>query len=356
MFLEQIQRLLHVGRYGNGIGAGFLVHQNPDRLEAVVARNFLAFGKAVHHGCNIAEAHQPECGIVLGVGVLLCRRFPCTANSLPRHHHIADLIDGLKLAQGAERVAVASAQNGSAAGRIVGVVERARDLGQGNPIRLEERRVHINLNLAVEATGDRRLRHPVELLQATAEDAIGNFLVLKKVGAPGQGDRQDRFGLRIDAQDRGTLGGLRKRLANVVEPFAHIEGGEIHVGAPRKAEGDQADPFLRDRGDLLDARHGCGLLFDRLGDQALDLGGRHIRIAGVDNQTRKADLGQKIDRQPRIGDDSQHDHCQNQHRHRDRGGASRCGESTWRGQFSCREPGSPLASSPVRSATTPAAS
>jgi hypothetical protein len=79
--------------------------------------------------------------------------------------------------------------------------------------------------------------------------------------------------------------------AGVVQTLADVEHGEVHVGAPAEAQGHQAHALSRDRRDTLDAGYRRRLGFDALGDEALHLGGRDVRVGRVDHEPGVAHVG-----------------------------------------------------------------
>ena len=306
--LELRERPPHQAGDLDRVGSRLLEDQDPDRFAAAVAGQRLALPEAVDDGGHVPEAHEP-----LGSGLVVPLRPPGHLPGLGRHGHVADLCDGPELAQRAERVAVAALEDRASRSADVGLLERAGHVLQLDAVGLEEGRAHLDLNLAVEASHDLGLRHPVELFEPAAEDRLGQLLRRPEIGAAGHGEHHHGIGLRIHPQDPGAGGRAGQLVAQEVELLPRIEHREVHVRAPREPERDEAHPVARRRGDALHAGHGGHPALDPLGDLPLDLRGRDVGIGREDDEARIADVGEQIDREPDERDAAQQDDGQKEH-------------------------------------------
>ena len=207
--------------------------------------------------------------------------------------------------------------------------QRLGHVSRREPVGVEQPGVDVDLDLAVEPAGDRRLRDPVELLEPAAEHRLGQLLGLPQIGFSRHREHHDRLGVGIHPQDARPRRRLREHAAEVVHALADVEHREVHVAAPREAQRDQAHPLARHRGDPLHPGHRRRVGLHVLRDQPLDLAGRDVRIGGVDDELRVADVGEEVDREPGVGDSSQEEDRQEEHgdRHRPSAVAARHGSA-----------------------------
>ena len=181
---------------------------------------------------------------------------------------------------------------------------------------LQQTRIHLDVNLTLEATRDRRLGNPVDLLQAALEHLLGQILERPQIVPAGNADGDDRLGGGIGTQHDGPVGQFGKLIPNIVQLLPHVEDGEVHVGPPREPQRDEGDPLARHALHALDARHRTHPLLDPLREESLDFTRRDVGVRGVHHQTRIRDVGQQIDRQPLEGNRPQKSDSHKQHRYR----------------------------------------
>ncbi len=77
-------------------------------------------------------------------------------------------------------------------------------------------RIHLHLDLTVQASGDGGLGDSVELLQPPAEDRLGRLLGRPEIGASGHRDRHDGLGLGIHPEDPWPGGALGKGVSRML--------------------------------------------------------------------------------------------------------------------------------------------
>ena len=296
------QHFVHSLARPHRVGAGFLEQQQSDRIPAVVAGDGLSLFESVAYHGHVAETHDGA-----------HRR--CVART-PRQRDRCDFIDRLELADRPQGIAIPPAANRTARRACVRSVDGGEDLADLDVIGLQQTRIHLNVNLTLEATYDRRLSNPVDLLQAALEHLLSQILERPQIVPAGDADGDDRLGGRIGAQHDGPVGQLGKLIPNVVQLLPHVEDGEVHVGPPREAQRDEGDPLARHALHALDAGHGTHSLLDPLREESLDLTRRDVGIPGVYHQPRIRDVGQQIDWQPLEGNRPQESDGHKQHRHR----------------------------------------
>ncbi len=95
------------------------------------------------------------------------------------------------------------------------------------------------------------------------------------------------------------------RQAHPVEALADVEGGEVHVGVPGELEGHLGGVRPRRRGHADHVVDHPDRVFDRPGQQRLDLDRSGAFVGGADGQGRVGDIGQEIDREIAKGDDAE---------------------------------------------------
>ena len=249
LLLELRQSLPHQLRDLDRVRAGLLEDQNSDRLHPAVTGDRLALFEAVGHFSHVAEPYEAKAG---GIRVPRTRApLPPSATAgtsrLPVDHHVADLLHGLELTQRAQGVAEAPLENRPAWRAHVRLGERRRNLLEPEPVRLQQERIHLDMDFTIQPTHHLGLRHAVELLQPPPEDRLRHLLGLPQVGSPGHGQNHDGLRVGVDTKYLWAIGGLRQAVTKNVELLARVEHGEVHVGAPREVDGHQAQAVPRHR-------------------------------------------------------------------------------------------------------------
>ena len=130
---------------------------------------------------------------------------------------------------------------------------------------------------------------------------------------PGDGGDVDGQHVGIDFEDDGRAGLLRPRGGKLIQLFAQVHGGGVHVGVARKLKHDHRVVFVGAGIHLLDAVQRSGRLFHGLCDRAFDFFRAGAGAGGNDDHIGKVDIGQQVRRHPCKGHRAQDNH--ENHRH-----------------------------------------
>ena len=290
------QRLPHRVRDANRVRPRLLEHLESDRGRSVEAGDRLQVGDRIHDRRDIGEDH-------------LTRR-----RSLgPGDHDLEEFVHLSELAQRAEAVLEAPAADRPARRVVVRLIERVRDVVDRHLVDIEVCGVDDDPQFALRPAREPRQRHPVELLQASLEDDLGQVAQAAQIG-PAHRERHDRIARRVRSQDRRPLRPVRELLRQVVQTLARVEGRELHVRAPPELELDERLTLARPRRDAPRPRHGVQLLLDRLRDPALDLGGSRVRVRRPHRERREGDVRKEVDREAEEGHHADHGDAHVEHR------------------------------------------
>jgi hypothetical protein len=224
----------------------------------------------------------------------------------------------LQLAERAQVVAEAALADGDAGRARIGASEHVRDLLDGEAVALEAPGIDIDVDLALETAGHGRLGHAVDLLEPALEHRLRHVLERPERAVAGDTQRHDRLAPRIGAQHQRAGGLLGQGAPDPVQPLPHVEGGEVHVRAPREAERHQGHALAGRALQPLHARHVGQRPLHRLGHEALDFRGRDVRVAGVDDQARIGNVRKQVD-----GEASEREPAERRDRHEQHGDRDR---------------------------------
>ena len=178
---QLVQHLVHTLRHPHRVGARLLEQQQPHRLLAVVAGYRLAVLEAVLHVSDVANQHDAgTCAV------------PRAVRAQPQWHPL-DLLDRLELSERAQRVAITAAQDRAAGRALIGGIQSAEHILYRVAVALEQARIDLDVDLALEAAGDRRLRDAIDLFQPALEHRLGEVLQGSEVCAPDHRQRHDRL-------------------------------------------------------------------------------------------------------------------------------------------------------------------
>ena len=162
------------------IGPGLLAHEEPDALGAVEPGHALAFLDRIVDRGYVAEADDAA---LLG----------------DEKADLADLVEGLELADDAEGVLEGPLADRPALEVAVEGVDAAGDVLDGQTVEGELLRVGLDLDLALDAAGDLGRADALDLLEARLDELLGELLELEERPVAGEGQGHDRPALR----DRG---------------------------------------------------------------------------------------------------------------------------------------------------------
>ena len=215
----------HLDTFGHpdGVGARFLEDLQSHRRHAVIPSRRLPLRESV---TNLGHLRQPH---------------RCSSSG-PRHDDVSKLIHFRELAQGAETVTESAAPHASSRRLVVGPVEGLRHLDDGHPVQGQQGRVQKHLDLPLESAADRGESDTVLLLETPGEDVLAQLQQLRRT-RPRYREREDRVAARIRAKDDGPVHAARKQVSEIVEPFPHVQRGELHIRAPVELERHEGSPF-----------------------------------------------------------------------------------------------------------------
>ena len=110
-------------------------------------------------------------------------------------------------------------------------------------------------------------------------------------------EAHDRFGRRIETQQQrpACLQGQKQE----IEFFADLDSGNVHVGSPKELQGYIGLSRPGDRADEPDIADDTDGLFDRFGDEILDLDRCCASQFGTNSDRRVRHVGQQVKIQPR---------------------------------------------------------
>ncbi len=226
----------------------------------------------------------------------------------------ADVPDGLEEPDAADEILLFAVLQDVAADVEVVPAEGLADFGQGQVVGVEPVRIDDDVILLDRPAEGVDLADAGDRLEQRREDPVlggpdfgqPGHLVRPGRPLPGQGVLVD---LAHRGRDRshGDLGPLGDAFAGLDQPLEDELAGEIDVDPVLEDDGDDGEPGLGDRADLIEPGQAAHGRLDRVGDEALDLGRRHARDRGQHLDLDVGDVGEGVDGDAQDGPDAERD-------------------------------------------------
>ncbi len=194
------------------------------------------------------------------------------------------------------------------AGRLRFSVPRAiRIWSRVRPPALQGGLVDVDQDLALVHGEDPGRSDAVDALEARRDLVLDDGLELHGRHVAGDAVEDDRERAEAELHDQRLAGLFREVLFVEADLVADVLGGEVEVGAPLELDADDRDALGRLRRDLLDPVDRADDLFERPGQDVLDVLGRGARIGRDDGDRRELEVGEVVEPQPGEGDGAQDD-------------------------------------------------
>ena len=214
---------------------------------------------------------------------------------------LREVVDRLREADAAHRVALGPVLDEAAAERRVVVGERLEHLVQRQPVALELPRIDQHLELPRQAAPRVDLAHAAHRAQPRADVPVVERLLRHRVG------RVALDQVLVDLAERGRDRAERRveavgdAAARLEHPLADQLPREVDRHGVVEDDGHDRQPGLGDGADLLGARHAHDRGLDGVGDALLDLGGGEARRFGDHDDLVVGQVGERLDRQVAVG-------------------------------------------------------
>jgi hypothetical protein len=178
-------------------------------------------------------------------------------------------------------------------------IDRQSELGE---LLLVDEDLHLVLVATAHLDGRRPLDGLEVRLEPVVREAAQGLQAIDGVARCALGgvvkrEAHHRFAGRVEAEQERALG-LERQLQQV-ELLAHVDAGEIHVGAPDELQrhvgltGTRHGPHLAHVADDADG------FLDRTGDERLEFERRRAGEFGADGQRGVGEVGQEVQVEPR---------------------------------------------------------
>jgi len=287
----------HLDRFGDlqDVGAGSLGDGDRDRRLAVHARIGLAVGKAVHDSRDVSDEDR------------------AIAAALDRD--VLDLLRFDELARYTQQEARVTGGHVAAGNVDVLVADRVDDVVEPQLVVVEPNRVDLNLDLAGAPTGELGVEYPAELLDVFLE-VLAQRLELLLVDRTRDRHDDDREVGKGDLRDRGLLGVLGNIRTASIDAVADLLQRVLDDDLGLELEGDHADPLGRGGAHLLEVLEPAQLVLERVGDQRLDILGRHAGVRRGHHDHGNVDVRRCFARQRDVVRQAEDEHadCDQEHR------------------------------------------
>src|SRR5262249_27336801 len=142
--------------------------------------------------------------------------------------------------------------------------------------------------------------------------------VERRMAIAGEGEIEDRLGVRLLFRDDGFVDVVGQRRAHARDAVAYVVGGGVDITGDHEAYGDLAVFGPADRGHDLDPFDAGQRILQRLGDLGFDDLGAGAGEARIDRNDRLVDVRIFADRQPLPADQPDEQYDQAEHGREDR--------------------------------------
>ena len=165
--------------------------------------------------------------------------------SLSRDDDVAELLDRLHAPVRAQRDRLRAGLDASAGNLRVLRLQRARDVGDGEVLGLQPRRVQRDVDLARAAADDDDLADAADALELAPQRLVGVFgdVANRLVGR--HRERHDRRRVGIELLDRRLLDGARQLRQDAVHAIAHFLRRDVDVLLEQERNDDGRDALPR---------------------------------------------------------------------------------------------------------------
>ena len=234
------------------------------------------------------------------------------------HHHVADVMELVELAQGAHQVPALALAQVAALDVAVLPDDGLPDIGYGDAAGRHgpgiQRHVHLSV-LSAEAPHRADPGNPLDLRH---DDVLQLLPHPVEIAVRVHHDPRDRTLLiGVDGADRG-LAGVRRQVGGEVELLGHSQPRHVLVGTPVELEDHCGFPLDGGGGDLLEPRDGVELLLQPVGHLALHLHGRGAAVLGLHRDLGPVHRGDHLDGKAQQGDGPEEHRQDDADGHRDR--------------------------------------
>ena len=273
----------NLGGHGDGVRPRFLVHGNPDTLDAVHQHQVIDLGIGQFDVAEVRDANRlAAAGVVREVA----------------HDHVGDVIGTAVAGYATYLKNLVAFLQGAGFDIHVLVAQARAEQAQRHAEGIEPVTVDRDPDLELAPAGDPRLGHPGELLQRRRDLAPGQLAKLGEGGLTvgrdqAQGEDRRLAGIEASDEDLVHLGVA----LDTPNRFLHIDEGEIEVGVPVERHRGHEAAGARHLEDLAAAAHRGELTLHGLAVEAFHLRRRAVARADGDHHRGTLQVGQQIHRQ-----------------------------------------------------------
>src|SRR5690606_33274493 len=148
----------------------------------------------------------------------------------------------------------------------------------GAVVLFEAQGIELDANFPLRAAFDGDRGASVDALKARFDHIFGEAAYFGQIFPAADIELENRVDARVELKHLGLLDGVRQVALDEIEPLAHFQSSEVHVGAPVELCDDRRPAGFRDGRDPADVAHRRDDLFDRPGHLRLHFPRTHIRI------------------------------------------------------------------------------
>ena len=211
---------------------------------------------------------------------------------------VAELGDRLHAAARAQRHLRRAGLDAAAGNLGVLRLQRARDVGHGQVVGLQPRRVERDVDLALPSADQQDLADAVDALELAPQRLVGVLGDVADRLVGGDRDRHDRRRVRIELLDRRLLDVLRQERQDAVDAVAHFLRGDVAVLLEQEGDDHGRHAFGGRRAQFVDAADGVDGFLDLVRDLGLDFLWRRAWQARRHDDGGEIDLGKAIEAEP----------------------------------------------------------
>src|SRR5579871_1704069 len=177
--------------------------------------------------------------------------------------------------------------------------------------------MEVDIDLALLAAQHGDLPHALDALQAAAQHLVGVLGGIADAPRRGEGEFQDRHGVRIYLVYHWGLDVEGQIGQNTVDLVADLLDGDIDVLLQLERNDDLRDAIVGVGVQLVDAADGIDRLLDLVHDIGLDLLRRRSVLTHHNGNDGEIHLGEAIHSQPEVAEGPDNDQSQNQNGRKD---------------------------------------
>ena len=156
-----------------------------------------------------------------------------------------------------------------------------------------------------------------ERLDVLLDLLAGDLGDLAEAPPTGDGEAHHRDRVHVELLDHGRVGADRELGQDARHLVADILGGDVPRLLEDELHDDGREPLLGDAPELVDAVDRVDRLLEHLGDAGLHLLDARPLERGRHRHDREVDVGEEVEAEAPVGEETQHDERPDQHRRED---------------------------------------